>query len=179
MPWLPVFPLFLFLYLINTFCGNSRKMMRESGSSMNPSMSISEQFQKWNSSLLCLHDEPLQAWSALMEKFDIAEVYTNKDYEPYARDRDEQVKELLNDNAINFFSFKDQVIFEENEVLKGDGKPYTVFTPYKNKWLDTFHNALQDDQVAPNFKNLYKEKFPFPSLESLGFEKGTIQGKTF
>lgn len=172
----PVVPVFIFdKHILQELPGNDARV----GFIHECLNSINDEFQKMGSSLLCLHDEPLKAWTRLLEQFDIAEVYTNKDYEPYARERDEQIKKLLNGNGINFFSFKDQVIFEEGEVLKADGTPYTVFTPFKNKWLDTFHNALKDDSVDPNFKTLYKEKFPFPALESLGFEKGAIRVKPF
>jgi deoxyribodipyrimidine photo-lyase len=71
------------------------------------------------------------------------------------------------------------VIFEENEVLKNDGKPYTVFTPYKNKWLDTYHNALLDDPIAPNRENFHRQKYPFPELSALGFEPTDIKVKPF
>jgi deoxyribodipyrimidine photo-lyase len=141
--------------------------------------SINEQLNDMGSGLLCIHDNPKQAWQKLAKQFDVAAVYTNKDYEPYARERDAEIKQLLEAEHIEFHMYKDQVIFEENEVLKNDGKPYTVFTPYKNKWLDTYHNALLDDPIAPNHENFHRQKYPFPELTSLGFEPTDIKVKPF
>lgn len=141
--------------------------------------SINDELVKKGSSLLCLHGKPLEVWQELTQTFDIAEVYINKDYEPYARQRDDEVQKLLEGKGIAFHAFKDQVIFEENEVLKNDGKPYTVFTPYKNKWLETFHNALLDDPVEPDFDNFHQHLFLFPDLASLGFQTTDIKVRPF
>src|SRR4030095_15150740 len=72
---------------------------------------------------------PDEIWKQLINDYAIENVYTNHDYEPYARKRDEEVAMMLKTNGISFHSFKDQVIFEKNEVVKDNGKPYTVFTP--------------------------------------------------
>jgi len=141
--------------------------------------SINGQLHERGSSLYCVHDKPKQAWQKLAEQFDIAAVYTNKDYEPYATQRDTEIKQLLVAKNIEFHAFKDQVIFEENEVLKNDGKPYTVFTPYKNKWLEVYHNALVDDSIEPNQDNFHQQKYPFPELASLGFEPANIKVKPY
>jgi deoxyribodipyrimidine photo-lyase len=74
----------------------------------------------------------------LVTTYDIQKVYLNKDYEPYAIKRDQKIKEFLNSIGIEMKTFKDQVIFEEDEIVKADGNPYTVFTPYKRKWLENF-----------------------------------------
>jgi deoxyribodipyrimidine photo-lyase len=89
---------------------------------------------EYNSSLYVLYDKPANAWDELIKKFNITAVYTNHDYEPYAKVRDKAIKEQLLQHNIEFKTYKDQVIFEKAEVVKDDGKPYTVFTPYKNKW---------------------------------------------
>ena len=69
-------------------------------------------------------------------------VYSNRDYEPYAISRDKRIAELLQKNKIKFLQFKDQVVFEPHEILKADGLPYTVYTPYKNKWLLNFQKKI-------------------------------------
>ncbi|NBP68779.1 MAG: deoxyribodipyrimidine photo-lyase, partial [Cytophagia bacterium] len=78
------------------------------------------------SSLIVLHGNPVDIYKKLNPK----SVYTNHDYEPYALERDGAVNKILQDKGVTFKTFKDQLIFEKDEVLKDDGKPYTVFTPY-------------------------------------------------
>jgi deoxyribodipyrimidine photo-lyase len=92
------------------------------------------ELQKLNSSLLVQYNSPIEAWTTILQKHQVAEVYTNHDYEPYAIERDAQIKQLLLAQGISFHTFKDQCIFEKNEIVKDDGKPYTVFTPYSKKW---------------------------------------------
>ncbi|TVR81968.1 MAG: deoxyribodipyrimidine photo-lyase [Chitinophagaceae bacterium] len=84
------------------------------------------------------HDTPENAWSQLIKEYNIKAVFYNKDYEPYAKERDEKIHKLLDTSGIEIKTFKDHVIFEENEVLTAAGKPYTVFTPFKNNWLKGF-----------------------------------------
>lgn len=83
-------------------------------------------------------DDPLQVFQQIQNVFSIQSIFTNHDYEPYAIDRDARVNKWCEQNKIQFQTFKDQVIFEKNEVLTDQGKPYTVYTPYKKKWLQTF-----------------------------------------
>lgn len=88
----------------------------------------------YGSSLTILHTSPEEAFKELMKDYPITAVYTNHDYEPVARARDTAIGQLLKTHAIPFKTYKDQCVFEKDEVLKDDGKPYTVFTPYSNKW---------------------------------------------
>ena len=81
-------------------------------------------------------------WKELITTFDINSVYINKDYEPYSIQRDNKIESILIKNGIKLKRYKDQVIFEEKEILKSDNTPYTVFTPYKNKWLQKFSEIL-------------------------------------
>jgi deoxyribodipyrimidine photo-lyase len=118
---------------------------------------------KENGSSLCiLHDTPLQAFEKLTKDFDITAVYTNHDYEPYAIGRDTEVKKFLATKDIAFHTFKDQVIFERNEVVKADGSPYTIFTPFSKIWKEKY--AAQKKERYPSEKhlsNLFKTK-PLP-----------------
>jgi len=132
-----------------------------------------------SSSLLCLKGDPVKIFKDLPGKFDIADVYTNKDYEPYAIERDLKVKTVLGQKGILFQSFKDQVIFEESEVVKDDGKPYTVFTPYKNKWLKRFNSEPVKPTTSTPFENFFPSGFAFPSLSEIGFETSDINVKTY
>lgn len=134
-------------------------------------MRIQEQLQATGSSLHVFHNKPLNAFKELLKLYEIAAVYTNHDYEPYAIDRDEAVRILLNEQGIPLHSFKDQVIFEKDEVVKDDGKPYTVFTPYSKRWLATLNGFYE--KSYPNrkyFHHFYQqEPLPIPSLRKLGF----------
>ena len=112
---------------------------------------IDQTLKKHNSSLLCLRGKPIKIWKNLLEKFQIESVFVNKDYEPYARHRDQKIKQILEKHGISFISLKDQVIHEENEILKNDNKPYTVFTPYKRKWLELYEAKPYTNKV--DFKN--------------------------
>ena len=128
---------------------------------------------KTGSSLLIEKGEPLEVFKQLIRSWDVRTVFTNHDYEPYSHIRDEQINSLLNSQNIPFHSFKDQVIFERNEVVKSDGAPYTVFTPYKNKWLDSLQARDIPEFPSENHYSgfLKTREFPFPSLEELGFRK--------
>ncbi len=124
------------------------------------------------SSLCIRYGYPNEVWKDLLNTFDIKAVYTNHDYEPYARGRDEQVAALLHAHNVPMLTFKDQVIFEKSEVIKPDGKPYTVFTPYSRQWqakLNEFYvKAYPTDKYL---SNLYASKpFVFPTLAEMGFE---------
>lgn len=140
---------------------------------------INAELNKKGSSLLILKGDPFQEWKNLLGKYEIADVYFNKDYEPYARDRDQKMEELLNTNGVNVFRFKDQVIFEESDILKKDTTPYTVFTPYKNRWLEKMGNTGFEVKPLKKDDEFYPTINPFPSIEDLGFKKSTIKVKDF
>lgn len=128
---------------------------------------LNEQLQKYESGILVLQGDPITVWKELLRTYSISKVFTNKDYEPYARERDQKIEALLKQSSVGFYQFKDQVIFEEGEVLKDDGKPYTVFTPYKNKWLRQFTDKFTDSR--PVSYKFAKCPVDFPTLEALGF----------
>ncbi len=147
------------------------------------------QLKGLGSTLLVYSGHPEQLWKELSEKYDIEAVFTNRDYEPYALKRDKKIAELLKGRGIAFHTFKDHVIFEKGEVLKDDGNPYTVFTPYSRKWRDKLDSAAPvDNGFSGNAGNdsfylqsyptaQYSEHFhktapaPLVSLEDLGFER--------
>ena len=81
---------------------------------------------------------PEEIFSKLIDTYEIAQVYTNHDYEPYARERDKKIGKLLADKGVEFLTFKDQVVFEKSEVVKDDGDPYVVYTPYRKQWKEKF-----------------------------------------
>ncbi|SFS29741.1 cryptochrome/photolyase family protein [Lutibacter maritimus] len=117
-----------------------------------------------------------QVWEKLLKNFNIKEVYSNKDYEPYAIKRDLKIEQLCSEKDIAFKSFKDQVIFEEAEIVKDDGLPYTVYTPYKNKWLKKYsENTIKIFPSEQFLENLHKEIYIFPSLSAIGFQLSEIK----
>jgi len=130
------------------------------------------QLKKLGSGIHFFYTRPEEAWKKLIAEYDIQAVFFNRDYEPYARERDMAVYQLLQDNNIPLHTSKDHVIFEKNEVTKDDGKPYTVYTPYSRKWkarLAQFPITIHPE-VANN-RWLTLDSSPIPSLESMGFTK--------
>lgn len=122
---------------------------------------IEKQLQKKGSSLLIRHGRPEEEIPKLAQELSVSKVFTNRDYEPYAKKRDELVAKKLKTLSIDFESFKDSVFFEKHEVLTGSRGLYKVFTPYKNKWLERFEETgktIADFEV--NFKNLRKFNNP-------------------
>jgi deoxyribodipyrimidine photo-lyase len=142
-------------------------------------MEIDGSLKKFGSSILCKKGNPIKVWNELISEYQITDVFVNKDYEPYALNRDHEIKALLSAKGILFHAYKDQVVFEENEILKPDGKPYTVFTPYKNKWLQNLDHSSLISRLSPKFENFLKIKFPQPSLNQFGFEANKIKVKAF
>jgi deoxyribodipyrimidine photo-lyase len=128
---------------------------------------------KNSSSIAMFHGEPAVVYKNLLEKYNIDTVFTNRDYEPYAKERDGKIQQLLNDNTIKFKTFKDQVIFEQNEVTKKDGLPYVVYTPYMKVWKEQFKTYTLDFYYTSSFlKNLIQDKeLPNLTLSDIGFTK--------
>lgn len=135
-------------------------------------------FQENKSDFLVLHGSPETLFPQLLKQYYIKNIYTNTDYEPYARNRDETIKNIIEKNGGNFLSFKDQVIFEKNEVLKKDGTPYTVFTPYSKIWKKNLEeDGIQQYNSEEFLNNLLplEQGLPIPSLSEMGFEPSNIQ----
>lgn len=137
---------------------------------------IQLQLEKSGSSLDVRYGFPEAIFRELVEEYSIHTVFTNHDYEPYAIDRDKDVATFLKEQGIAFNSFKDQVLLEKNEVLKVDGKPYTVFTPYSRKWksvLKDFHlKSYPIKKYAGNFLKQSPRKII--SLEDMNFIPGDV-----
>ncbi|MBQ4915256.1 deoxyribodipyrimidine photo-lyase [Maribacter sp. MMG018] len=128
-------------------------------------------------SLAIFKGKPITIFKDLLHTYDIKTVFTNRDYEPYAKERDGEIEQFLHEQGIVFKTFKDQVIFEKSDILKQDGTPYVVYTPYKNKWKENFSpdKHLTDHDATHYFHNLIKNtKLPNLTLKSLGFVKSNI-----
>jgi deoxyribodipyrimidine photo-lyase len=135
---------------------------------------VNKQLNHYQSSLYCGIGSPESVWEKILREFDVQEAFANEDYEPYAINRDKCIEDLLSERAVRFNRFKDQVIFCKEEIVKADGTPYTVYTPYKNKWMDRFN--IEDIVCCePVTSNFLRSQFPFPSLKDIGFERSPIE----
>lgn len=126
-------------------------------------------------SLAVFHGNPLAVFESLVKENKVACVYANHDYEPYARKRDLAVFKYLQSQEIGFKTCKDQVIFEKSEVVKDDGKPYVVYTPFMRKWKAAFTEAhLTPFLSETRLEQLAEHNYPFLSLENIGFQKSDM-----
>ena len=141
----------------------------------NQLIGINKYLKRFNSSLLVLHGDPEKLILDLVQKKNISALYSNLDYEPYAIERDMKITNSLKKYNIQHLQFKDQVIFGPKEILKDDGNPYTVYTPYKNKWLTKFEKSLISVNTSLLNNNFSKEIFDFPDLKEIGFVDSKIK----
>ena len=142
---------------------------------------IHNQLLKINSGLTIFYGSPIDTFTKISKDYNIDTVYTNHDYEPLAIERDKNIKEFLESNNINFETFKDQVIFEKNEIVKQDGSSYRVFTPFSKKWLETFNQKeLQFFPSEEKLDNLLKyDSNHFLTLKDIGFSESKIKVNSF
>ncbi|MFN8315983.1 MAG: deoxyribodipyrimidine photo-lyase [Chitinophagales bacterium] len=132
---------------------------------------------EYSSGLLCYYGEPLQIWKNVLSEYTVDAVYINHDFEPYAIKRDKAVQDLLAEQSIPFYTYKDHVIFEKSEVTKDDGLPYTVFTPYSKKWRaklnDFYARSYPTLKYAINFIKI--DTVAIPSLAAMGFSANDFE----
>lgn len=135
--------------------------------------SLQIQLEAVGSSLLVRIGKPLEIFKQLADEYNIKAVYTNRDYESYALQRDKNAKEFLSSKSIEFLTFKDQVIFESNEVLKSNGEPYSIFTPYSKIWKQNLsersYSSFPSQPLINHFVKI--KKMPIPTLAEIGFQK--------
>ena len=131
-----------------------------------------------DSSLAIYYGKPFDIFKSITEDYSVKNIFTNRDYEPYAKERDTQIASFSLERNIIFKTFKDQVIFEKSDIVKGDGDPYVVYTPYKNKWKENFDadNDLKIHYTSQYLSNLIENtRLPNLSLSDLGFTKSDIE----
>ena len=145
----------------------------------NTLQAIRKKLQEENdSSLAMYYGKPFDILKSITEDYSVKNIFTNRDYEPYAKERDTQIASFSLESNIIFKTFKDQVIFEKSDIVKGDGDPYVVYTPYKNKWKENFDadNDLKIHYTSQYLPNLIKNtRLPNLSLSDLGFTKSDIE----
>ena len=127
-------------------------------------------------SLAVFHGKPIEIFSKLLSEIEVDIVFTNHDYEPYARKRDLELHQLLKSKSVAFKTSKDHLIFEKSEVVKDDGTPYVVYTPYSNKWKNNFNKSMlihyKSDELLDCISN---HIYPFLTLERIGFRRSQIK----
>jgi deoxyribodipyrimidine photo-lyase len=126
----------------------------------------------YGSGIAIYHGRTEDIYRDLINDYEIDAVYTNHDYEPYARERDKNISKLLNKNDIEFKTFKDQVIFEKDEVVKKDGDPYVVYTPYMKTWKEKFKDHVLQIYDTNNYLDYLVDNSRLPnlSLSDIGFK---------
>lgn len=137
---------------------------------------IQLQLKKLGKSLAVFYGDPFEVYNKILTENEIKTVYTNHDYEPYARKRDLELYHLFKEYNIEFKTSKDQVIFEKSEVVKEDGTPYVVYTPYSNKWKEHFKKTRLVHYNSEDYlEKIALHSYPFLSLAAIGFVESTIQ----
>jgi len=136
---------------------------------------------QYGSSIAIYNGQPETIFKQLIEDYNIKTVFTNHDYEPYAIARDKKMETLLNSKNITFKTFKDQVIFERNDIVKKDGLPYKVYTPFSRVWIDTFkREGITFYPSETLLDNTYKAKnLPDLNLKDIGFTEATTKVKSY
>jgi deoxyribodipyrimidine photo-lyase len=139
---------------------------------------LDREFRKYNSSLQVYFSSPEVVFGRLSTKYSIHSVFTNTDYEPSSVVRDQKVAKILQDKGIEFRSYKDQVIFHQNEIVKANGSPYTIFTPYRRKWKEKLASQavpiFESEKLLSNLKHLSSDYFP--ELAEIGYQ---VQNELF
>jgi deoxyribodipyrimidine photo-lyase len=139
---------------------------------------INIELKKVNSHLSIYFGKPQEVIQELIQKYNVAQIFTNEDYEPYALKRDAEIEQLCNANNCVFSKYKDHVIFAKNEITKDDGLPYTVFTPYSKKWKAAFspqHTEVFKTQKYFNNFSTKHEATTIKTLADIGFEASNIK----
>lgn len=132
---------------------------------------INNGLKTFNARLNTFYGNPSDVFKILSEKYDIQGVFCNRDYEPQAIKRDTEIYQFFNERNIPFKAFKDQVIFDKNDVVKNDGTPYTVYTPYSKKWKELLREENYKS-YDPDYNKFFRQEFTeIPLLNELGFEK--------
>lgn len=139
-------------------------------------LNLNNQLLHLGSSLKVFHSTPIKVFEELLREYRIHKVYTNRDYEPYAIERDNAIKLFLKSKTVDFKTYKDQCIFEKDEIVKDDGKPYTIFTPYSKKWKLKLNNFYLKSYPTEKYFNSFLQTKPFviPTLLDIGFRKTNL-----
>jgi len=175
----PVMPIFIFdSNILQELPKNDARVTFIHGRLQEMRMEFQE---RYDSSIALYFDTPINVFKSLVKEYDIQAIYTNRDYEPYAKERDQEVSTYVLSKKIEFKTFKDQVVFEKDEVVKDDGDPYVVYTPYMKKWKENFSKKnVTSVSLSEYFDKLVKNtRLPQLSLSDIGFNKSSIEVKNY
>lgn len=143
-------------------------------------VALREQIAENGGVLHVAYGDPQTVIQDYITKHNIETIYINHDYEPSAIARDQQVTQIAQDASCIVKTYKDQVIYEKNDILKKDNTPYTIYTPYKNKWLAQFE---QDEQITYDTTSRTEKittiSCTMPSLEEIGCSRSSIAVKQY
>ena len=171
---LPVLPLFIFdKDILDHLPKDDARLtfIHQTVSAMHKSLAA------WDSGMLCLHDGAVKAFAKLLQDYEVETVFANRDYEPAAIERDTEIANLLEKHGAGLQLYKDQVIYEEKEVVKADGKPYTVYTPYMRKWREHLQADNWQYNELPLTGEFLKHQGYLPDLSALGFTASSVKVK--
>lgn len=140
---------------------------------------LQEICKNYKSSMIVEYGYPNEVIEKLLAEGKIKEIHTNEDYEPYALERDKSIREMCEKNGVEFCTHKDHVIFHKDEVVKDDGNPYSVFTPYSKKWKahleeDSFKHFSSEEHLDGLWKTGNSKDFEIPKLSEMGFSGATV-----
>lgn len=121
--------------------------------------------------LAVLHGLARDELPAFAKRLEVQAVFANRDYEPSSIGRDVAVAADLRHSGIDFHLFKDQVVFEGDEVLSGEGRPYRIFTPYKNAWLSRLNPFFLKPYPVARYREALASPaaHAMPTLDAIGF----------
>lgn len=170
----PVVPIFIFdTYILNSIQDEDDGRVHFIHDTLSE---IQSELTAIGSSLWVAHGKPGVIIDTVTENFNVQALYLNRDYEPYAKERDNQVEQLLQSKGIPTYTYKDHVIFEKDEVVKGGGDPYVVFSPYSKQWQKQFNDEqvanVPSEELKGNFAAL--PEYNLPSLADLGFKPTSV-----
>lgn len=170
----PVLPIFIFdQEILNELPENDARVNFIYDTLQN----MRKELKKNGSGIAMFYGKPEPIFKELLSIYEIQQIICNRDYEPYAKSRDEKIRKLAQKNEIGFNTFKDQVIFEEDEIVKANGDPYIVYTPYMKSWKAKFTRSESEPVETKKYlNNLYKNlRLPNLSLSDIGFKKSDIK----
>ena len=136
---------------------------------------LQNQFRKRQKGMRVFHDTPIRAWQQIVKEYNLKSAFTNRDYEPYAQQRDKEIYEFLQEHNIKFKGYKDQVIFEKSEILTQQNEAYSVFTPYAKNWKSSVtKSSFKHYKSEELLQNLLTTETEIPTLQDIGFTTSKI-----
>lgn len=168
----PVLPIFIFDNDILKNLDNKRD--RRVDYIYQAAESINQELKSVNSRLEVFNGKVMNAFIKLEDKYELKAIFCNRDYEPYTIKRDTEIYNYFKKKNIPFLAYKDQVIFDKNDVLKDDGKPYTVFSPYSKKWRSSLNNEYFQEYRIKKYNFLRLSYKDILNLKDIGFERTDI-----